>query len=68
MLNNNFSYTHLAFAFVLQKDSYYVHDDTNAFFLFLIQKDFDIFHVILFEIFVCVFDNSYLSFLYIEIN
>ena len=72
VLNNNFSYTELPFAFVLQKDSYYVQDDTDAFFLFLLQKDFDIcrgpfstfclflfqkdldiFHVLLFEAFVC---------------
>ena len=66
---------------------YYVHDDTDAFFLFLLQKDFDIclgpffafclfllqkdfdiFRVPLFEAFLCFFDNSYLSFLYIEKN
>ena len=34
-LNNNFSYTQL-FRFLLQKDSYYVHDDTEAFFVFLL--------------------------------
>ena len=44
MLNNNFSYTQLSLAFVPQKDSYYVHDDTDASFLFLLQKDFYIAH------------------------
>ena len=34
--------------------------------LFLLQKDFDIFRVLLFGAFFFVFDNSYLSFLYIE--
>ena len=37
MLNNNFSYTKLAFAFVPQIDSYYVHDDSDGFFVFLVQ-------------------------------
>ena len=55
VLNNNFSYTQLVFAFVPQKDSYYVHDDTDAFFLFLLQKGLDIFHVLLFEAFLCFF-------------
>ena len=87
MLNNNFSYTPLVFAFVPQKDSYYSYYDTDIFFLslhwkvfniclwhfylfylFLLQKDIDIFHVLLLEAFLCVFDNTYLSFLYIEKN
>ena len=55
MLNNNVSYIQLAFDLVPQKDSYYVHDDTDAFSLFLLQKDFDIFHVFLFGTFLCVF-------------
>ena len=38
------------------------------FFLFLLQKDFDIFCMLLFRAFLCVFDNSYLSFLCIEKN
>ena len=37
-----------------------------AFFYFLLQKDFDIFHVLLFEFFLCFFDNIQLSFLYRE--
>ena len=42
MLNNNFSYTQLSFFVIIQKDSYYVHDDTEPFFLFLFLKDFGI--------------------------
>ena len=44
MVNNNSSYTQLGFAFVPQKDFYYVNNDIDAFFLFLflLQKDFDI--------------------------
>ena len=61
VLNNSFSYTQLSFLFVLQKNSYYVHDDTDAFFLFLLQKDFHIFCVIMYYVF-----DIYLSFLYIE--
>ena len=37
-----------------------------AFLLFFPQKDFDIFHALLFEAFLCSFDNSYLSFLCIK--
>ena len=40
VLNNNFSYIQLSFVFVLQKDSYFAHNDTETFFLFLLQKDF----------------------------
>ena len=36
-LYNNFFYTQLAFAFVLQKGFYYAHDDTDTFFIFLLQ-------------------------------
>ena len=63
MLNNNFSYTQLAFDYVPQKDSHYVNEDSEAYFLFLLQKDF---HVLLFEAFPCVFNNSYLPFLCTE--
>ena len=37
VVNNNFSYTLLAPAFVPQKDFYYIHNDTDTFFLFLVQ-------------------------------
>ena len=60
VLNNNFFYTQLAFAFVLQIDSYY------AFCFFLLQRDFDIFCLPLFGVCLCVFDNRYLSFSNIE--
>ena len=65
--------------------SAYILHNTDAFFLFLPQqnfdtffssflpfvfflsrKNFDIFHVLLFRAFLCVFDNIYLPFLYIE--
>ena len=75
VLNNNFSYTHLASAFVPQKDFYYVLDDTDASKilisfsdLFLRQKDFGIFRVLLLGTFACVFDNVYLAILYIYIK
>ena len=58
MLNNNFSYTQLASAFVPQNDFYYIHDDTEAFFLFLLQKDFDMFCMLLFGALLSVFHNS----------
>ena len=37
-----------------------------AFCLFLLQKDFDVFRVLLFGVFLCVFDSSRFPFLYIE--
>ena len=74
----------LASGFVSQKNSCNVHDDTDAFFLFLLQKDFDIFlgpffvfflflrfwylSRAFFGAFLCNSDHSYLSFLYIEIK
>ena len=41
---------------------------SRAFFAFfcLLQKDFDIFHMLLFEFFLCFSDNIYLPFLYIN--
>ena len=50
VLNNNLSYAQHSFAFVAQKDFYYVHKYTDTFFLFLLQKDFDIFHMLLSEL------------------
>ena len=55
VLSNNFSKTQLAFAFVSQKNSYYVHDDTVAFLLFILQKDFNICHKPFFSPFVFFF-------------
>ena len=40
VLNNNLSYTQLSLAFVPQKDSYYVQDDTGVFFLFSSSERF----------------------------
>ena len=69
MLNNNFSYIQLSFFFLLQKDSYLDHDDTDAFFLFLLQKDFGTFHVLLFEAFLCFFWYLFTIFyIYIQKN
>ena len=33
-----------------------------VFSLFLLQKVFDIFHILLFRVFLCVFDNTYVAF------
>ena len=43
VLCNNLFYVLLSFVFHLQTDFYGIHDDTDAFFLFLLLKDFDIF-------------------------
>ena len=47
VLNNNFPYIQVFFLFLLQKDSYCVNDDTDVCFIFILQKDFDIFHGLL---------------------
>ena len=52
--------------FLCQKDFHVCLRHFLAFFLFLLQKDSDIFQVILFEAFLCLFDNVYLPFLYVE--
>ena len=36
VLYSSLFYAHLASAFAPQKDSYYIHDDTDPFFLFLL--------------------------------
>ena len=59
VLNNNFSYTQVASAFVPQKDFDSFIRPFSAFYFFLFQKDFDIFHVLLLVVFIC-------HFLYIE--
>ena len=43
VLRNNFVYILLAFVVHLQKDFYSVQAHTDAFYLFLLQKNFDIF-------------------------
>ena len=37
VLNNNFSCTQFDIAFIPQRDFYYVHNDTDVFFLFHLQ-------------------------------
>ena len=83
MLNNNFSYTQLSFFLFLQKDFYFNHNDTDAFFCCSSERfwylsraffaffnfsfsGFDMFHLLLSEAFLCVFDNVYLPFWYIQ--
>ena len=38
VLNNKFSYTQLSFVFLLQKDSYFDYDDSDAFFSFSSER------------------------------
>ena len=45
---------------LLQKDVYTTLEHIDAFCLFPLQKDFVIFHMLLFRVFLCVFDNIYL--------
>ena len=87
VLNNKFSYTQLSFVFVLQKDSYFDYDDSDAFFFFffrkilisvsglfspffffLPQRDFDVFHVLVFKAFLCFFfiKSIYHFYIYIQ--
>ena len=44
VLYNNFFYVLLSCLFHLKKDFYSVHDNTDAFCLSYLQKDFEIFH------------------------
>ena len=64
VLYNDFFYVLLSFVFHLQKGFYGVHDKADAFFLFLLQKDFDTFHELLFETFLCFSDSNRQLFLY----
>ena len=41
MPNNNFSYAQSVFAILPQKDFYYIQDDTETFYLFLLETYFD---------------------------
>ena len=54
VLQNNMFYSQKPFAFIPQKHCY------HTFYVFLLQKDFNIFYMILFGVFVCAFDNIYL--------
>ena len=77
VLNNNFFYTRVVFAYVPDNTDtifLFLFDSEILVFLrpfiafcpFLLQKDFDIFHVLLFVVFFCAFDNTCLPFFYIE--
>ena len=66
VLNNIFSYTQVVSAFVLQEDFDICLRPFFCFCLFLLQKDFGTFHMLLFGVFLCVFDNIHLPFLYME--
>ena len=50
------------FAFFLHEDLYIYLWPFFAFYLFPLEKDFDIFHVLCFGVFLCVFDYIYLRF------
>ena len=52
--------------FPLQKDFDIYLRTFFGVFIFLLQKYFNIFHVLLFEAFLCFLDNIYLPFLYIQ--
>ena len=65
VLNENFSYTQVASAFVPQKGFDIFLGPYLAFCIFLLQTDFDIFCMLFFRVFLCAFDNIYCHFLYI---
>ena len=47
----------MLFFLLLQRAFNVCLEPSFTFFLFLLQKDFDIFRVLLFGVFLCVFDN-----------
>ena len=55
-----------SFLYLLWKDFYITDKHIGTFCLFFLQKDFGNFHMLLFAVFICFFDNIYLPFLYIE--
>ena len=59
---NIFLYTQVVSAFVFQEDFDICLGPFFAFCLFLLQKDFNIFHMLLFGVFLCVFNNTYSPF------
>ena len=63
--NNNFSYTQLSHVFFFFFFSSSRLRPFFVFFLIFLQNGFDIFHMLLFEAFLCFFDNIYLPFIYI---
>ena len=58
--------TNASSLFLLKKDFYVTRERVDAFCLFLLQKNFATFYMLFVEAFLCVFDNLYLPFLYIE--
>ena len=76
VLNNKFSYTQLSFVFLLQKDSYFDYDDSDAFFSFsserfwyLSQVFFPLFlffsfHRKILMSFMCLFSKLFFVFFY----
>ena len=66
MLNNNFSYIQLSFFFLLQEGFYFDPDDIDAFFHFLLQKDFDIFPLpYILYIYIYIYIYSVTIFIYV---
>ena len=63
---NIFSYTQVHSAFVLQEDFDICLRFVFTFCLFPLQRNFDIFHVLLFSAFLWIFDNIYLPMLYTQ--
>ena len=66
VLNTVFSYTQVVFVFFVRGDFYIYLGLLFAFWLFLLRKGFGIFLVHFFRVFLCVFDNISLPFLYLE--
>ena len=77
--NNNFFYSQVAsfsipgninafFFFFFSKSLISFSSLFSVFYVFLLQKDSDNFHVLLLGVCFCVFDNNYLPFLYIQKN
>ena len=62
VLSNNFSYTQVVSAFVFQKDFHNFFRPFFNFCLFLLQKDFETFLVLLFGVFLCIFGNLFAIF------
>ena len=65
--NNHFSYNQLSFVFFFRKILVTILGLSSPFFLLLLQKDFDIFHVLLFQAFLCYFVNIYHFYVYKKI-
>ena len=57
MFYNTFSYAQLVFVFIFREIFILFTPILSFFFLFLLQKDFDIFHKPYFVVFLCYFGN-----------